>query len=237
MPPIITSTPVQIPIGITLIDPVDIIQKKLNIALRDELNRVFPKALPAIQSAIQNRSVTFFETAPEAIALINGPLDAHFGIPAGEAKSRVWKIIETVVNNIEVSFTRISIRGTNFGGGFTVGAVISDFSDVLNLPEAHIITDKGEDLPWLEWLLKKGNTIIIGDYSIKFGDYTSSHGFWNSRSGKAIMIKQDGGLWRVPPQYAGTVRNNWLTHSIADMSEAWLDMIGDVMQEQIEKAI
>ncbi len=237
MPPIFTNKPVQIPIGIELTDLPSEIQKKVNIALRDELNLLLPKVVPAIQADIQAKSKVFFETAPEALALINGPLDAHFGIPAGEAKSRVNTIIQTVVNNIEVTFTRITLSGSNFRGGFTVGAVIADFSDVLNLPVAHIVTDKGEDLPWLEWLLKKGNALIISEYKIQFGNYASSNRHLHSRSGKAIMVKSTGGIWRVPPQYAGTIRNNWLTHSIADMSEAWLDMIGQVMQEKIEAGI
>lgn len=224
----------QIPVGLTLTEPIDKIHKKVLFAMRDELNRVITKAVPNIQTAIQNRSRVFFETSKEARALIHGPLNAHFGIPKGEEAYRVGAIIQTVINNIEVTSKKVSVLGYRLGGGITVGAIVADFSDVLNHPEATITTDKGEVLPWLHWLLLEGDRIIIADYNIRFGNYSSNK--FNSRSEQAIMYKSGTGMWRVPPQYSGTANNNWLTRAIFDVSAAYVDMVGQVIQEKIEAA-
>ena len=51
------------------------------------------------------------------------------------------------------------------------------------------------------------------------------------------MIEKAGGFWRVPPQYSGTIRKNWLTRSIFDVSGAYVDMINDVLKEKIEAVL
>lgn len=230
------TTPIKIPVGIQLLDPVDVIETKILKAIRDEINTAFQKALPSIDIAIKNRSRVFFETSKEAQALINGPLDKHFGIPQGEASVRVGSIIQTIINNISTRLIKVSVKGKSLTGGIEIGVLQSDFKDVLSNSEAVIITDNGEKLPWLEWLLLRGDNIIISDHVIKFGNFNSSS-FINSRSGGAIMIEKAGGFWRVPPKYSGTIRKNWLTRSILDVSDVYLDMINSVLKEKIEAVL
>ena len=222
---------IKIPIGIQLLDPVDVIENKILKAIRDTLNEAFTKALPSIDIAVKNRTRVFFETSREALALVNGPLDKHFGIPSGEALVRVGSIIQTIINNIYVRYIKVSVKGKTLTGGIEVNVLKSDFKDVLNNSEAVITTDNGDKLPWLEWLLLRGDNIIVSDHVIKFGSFTTS------RSGGAVMIEKAGGFWRVPPQYSGTIRKNWLTRSIFDVSGAYVDMINDVLKEKIEAVL
>lgn len=213
---------------IQLVDKLSDIKKKVTIAFRDELNAQLPKAASRIEVAIKNRTDQFFMNTPEAQALINGPLNFHFGIPAGEELVRVGSIIRTIANNVSVTSKRVSLVGNSLRGGLTVGVLISDFSDVLSNPEAIIVTDKGQSLPWLEWLLLEGDRIIITDYEIAFGHHN------HSRSGNAIMKKNTGGgIWRVPPQYSGTIRNNWLTRAILGASNAYVDMVNKVVENEL----
>jgi hypothetical protein len=85
-------------------------------------------------------------------------------------------------------------------------------------------TEKGESLPWLEWLLLKGNDKIIQDYSI-----TYINNSYRSRTGSAIMVSNPNG-WRVPVNFAGTEDNNWTTRAINKIS----DKISKVIQTNIE---
>ena len=67
---------------------------------------------------------------------------------------------------------------------------------------------KGTDLNWLEWLLLFGNKTIIRDYVVEFGDNP------RSRTGRAVMKGVKSGKWGVPPEFAGTKNNNWITRAI-----------------------
>jgi len=218
MPPVLQIT-----------ESIDSFEKKVLKAMREELNNLLPPLKDKIEISIKNRTDVFFLQTKEAQALINGPLNQHFGIPQGEAAVKVGSIIRTISNSIEVTFNRVSVNGKSLRGGFTVGVLVNDFSDVLANPESTVTTDDGQVLPWLQWLLIEGDRIIIKDYEIAFGRYR------NSRAGGAIMKKKTGGIWRVPPEYSGTVRKNWLTRAILDASDAYIDMVGAVIETELSK--
>lgn len=213
---------------LNIITPLSDIEKMVNNAMIEELNVRIPATIPIIKRDIEKLLPQLFFATPEYSALINGPLNAHFGIPFGEERLRVNTIIRTIANNIEVSFTKIKKAGNDLAGGITIYILKSNFSDILTLPEASILTVNGYSLPWLEWLLVRGNQVIVTDFTIKF-----VYGAVGSRSGQAIMVQNPGGVWRVPPQYAGTVKNNWLTRALMNSINILLDIIGSVAQKRI----
>ena len=57
--------------------------------------------------------------------------------------------------------------------------------------------------------MTEGDRIIIVGYHIKYD--ISSAQKQNSQSGSAIMVK--GGNWRVPPNFSGTLEDNWITRT------------------------
>jgi hypothetical protein len=83
----------------------------------------------------------------------------------------------------------------------------SDFNDLISMGESVVVTEKGTDLNWLSWLLIDGDAIIISDYMFVAGPFDTS------RTGMGIM-RQSGGAWRVPPEFAGQINNNWITRAI-----------------------
>lgn len=208
------------------------IEKMLNLAIRDELNKVIPTLIPAIKTEIAIKTKPFFTSSKTYDALINGPLNADFGFPRGEERKIVDEIINTIVKNLDVSFKPISYNGKGFSGGITVGVIVLGYMDILGKNEAQILTEKGQYLPWLEWLTLRGSQIIISDYKISFGDFSDPK--FHSRSEKALMVPVSGTFWRVPTSFAGTSRDNWLTRSIIETGDAWADMIGQVIKYHIE---
>jgi hypothetical protein len=163
-------------------------------------------------------------------ALVNGPLDAHFGLPQGSAVPKLNVIIDTLAESIKVEFKRFSARGKDINGGFKVFMFHADFLDILLLPESEVNND-GEFLTWLEWLLLRGDEIIISEFGISF-DHAK-----NSRSGKAIMIPRSGKSWRVPTKYSGTIEDNWITRAVEDSMDFLEKLTESVIRHNIEKAL
>jgi hypothetical protein len=74
----------------------------------------------------------------------------------------------------------------------------------LSLPEGHTIYEDG-DLHWLQWMLIRGDETIIVGY-----EYNPQTGLGRSKLGNM----KKGNSFRVPPQYAGTSDNNFITRAL-----------------------
>lgn len=171
-----------------------------------EVKNYFDSILNNIRDPLKNLIIDAIKKAPEYDSLINGTLKAEFGLP--DSDSRVNMIIQTL-DNINVKSKKIIIKGgEQLSGGFELTMIPSSYSSILSLPEATFKTEKGKDLHWLEWLLLLGNETIIKDYEVKLGPDP------RSRTGMAVMRGVVSGKWSVPPQFAGTANNNWITRAI-----------------------
>jgi len=76
-------------------------------------------------------------------------------------------------------------------------------------------------------LLLYGGQIIVRNYRVKMGSNRAS------RTGMAIMVESPGDSWRVPPEFAGTSNNNWVTRALSKID----DKILDIIQLEIERKI
>lgn len=173
------------------------LKPELNKYLEKVFNRVKPKILQTVTSAITN--------SPEYDSLLSGDLKYEFGLP--DSSSRVASILK-FWQNIVVDYKKVSINNNKLSGGFSLSMIRGDYSDVLSSSAAVFTTEKGTDLNWLEWLLLFGNKTIIKDYVVEFGANP------RSRTGKAIMRGVQKGKWSVPSEFAGTQNNNWITRAI-----------------------
>jgi hypothetical protein len=209
------------------------IQKDMYRALAHQMNDIFGTARATVEDAIATKIKQVFINTSVYDALINGPLDAHFGIPQGQALGKLDEIINTIATSILVEHKPIRSRSNEFTGGYIVNIVKSNYEDILLLPGAHVVNSFGPEgdelLPWLAWLLLAGNQILVYDYRIQFGN------FKKSRSGDAIMVPDEAGGWSVPPAYSGTVRNNWLTRAMKDNAAFIENIIVGAIQHTIPK--
>jgi len=214
--------------SVSLVDKDAVINQKIADSLKPLLNKRFQRAAPKIKTALQKLLRRALLESPEYENLVTGgDLKKELGVDF--TRARLETIISMWVNSVTVYVRPVRSLGSNLFGGISIGMVQADYSDVINLPDAHVITEKGEDLPWLEWLLLFGDTVIIRDYVVfpKKG----FRGFPNppSRTGLGIMIKKKQGSWRVPPQFSGTADDNWVVRALNQVSVE-LDAI-------VEKAI
>lgn len=144
----------------------------------------------------------------------------HFGLWAGSEPSIVEEIIQIITGNIYDKFDGWKSTANGSEGNFRILLHGSTIDTLVESSIGKIDTAKGEQIPWLEWLLTRGNEIIIADYHIKFGFAMAS------RSGGAIMAPTLE--WSVPSQFAGTRDDNWITRALTD--DTYQAAIGRLIQ-------
>ena len=175
-------------------------------ALLPEVKAYFNKAVGSLSSQIGDIIVQKIKEQKEYVSLVGGELRIQFGLP--DADSRIEQILQSIKSGQSLQLIQPAINGNKIVGKFKLEMVKSDFSDLLSVGAASLTTEKGTELPWLEWLLLQGDTVIITDYYFAIGPYATS------RTGGGIMKGSTGSVWRVPPEFAGNIKNNWITRAI-----------------------
>lgn len=144
-------------------------------------------------------------------SLLYGDLRLQFGLE--DPLQALSEILTVLKNAIVVDFTdaeqieniRLEIRINFIPSLVTNGAYLSD----------------GGVVSWLDWLLEAGDSIVVADYQMVRGEFSTS------RTGGALMVP--GGSYAVSSEYAGTEGNNWLTEI--------LDGIEQDIFEEIKKRL
>lgn len=193
-----------------------------------ELNRRIPARLSVIDERIREATFQFIRATETYQSLVGGDLAVHFGLPRGSRRARVDTIVRAVSNAMNVEFNSISFSGGNSRGGFKIGVVTKNLSEVLSLGEGVVTTEKGQNLEWLRWLLTFGDKIIISEHYVKF---IAGKG----RSGGGVMVASNAGVWRVPPPYAGTTTDNWLTRAFTDSIQQYLPIIEKILEYELAR--
>ena len=191
------------------------IQLKMMASMQAWLNHKFQLAQPVIISRLKFQVSEWLMATDEIQSLLGGQLMADFGIPSPGAS--VSNIVESVTRTVTVMFKPLGRTLT--GQVLTIAVQPLDFSNVLGIGET-IITKKGAKLDWLEWLLMRGDDIIVRDYHVEYGSF--------GRTGEAHMIKP--GLFRVDPAFSGTGKDNFITRAFDDKTDDMIRIIFNAIQ-------
>lgn len=196
-----------------------LIKEQIKTIIQNTINKSLPKIVNDIKLVVD----TALRNQPEYTSLMSGKLKAELGIPDS---SVVDKVIEGLVNTLEITNNPVKVASNGLSGGFRLTMIKSDdMSGLIYTDIASVIDEKGYSLPWLEWLLLEGNSILVKGYTVK---YTSSP---RSRSGLALMQPDGSYNWRVPAEFSGTQKNNWITRAIDSVDKE----IYQIMISNIEK--
>lgn len=180
------------------------IKDKIYEAIVQELNKRVFKNKNNVTTRLQNAVKRWVGAQPEIASLransSAGSLGAQFGLTSATSDMIADIIISAVAGSMVVKIQPIkkTLKGT-----LEINFQRDDFINLLSLQSGHVLTEKGTDLHWLDWLLIKGDTAIITGYTYIPGPL--------GRSGGGEM--NIGGLWRVPPEFSGTITNNFITRS------------------------
>lgn len=190
------------------------IKKQIDIAIN--------KSIPNISQEIKSLVAEALRNQPEYASLMTGTLKAEFGI---FSSSSIQSVINGLIETLQVTKDNIKISNNGLSGGFKLTMMKSDdLNGLIYADFASVIDDDGYVLPWLQWLLLEGQSIIVKNYEVL---YTKSA---SSRSGMALM-KPSNSSWKVPAQFSGTEKNNWTTRAINSIE----DNIYAIIQKNIEK--
>lgn len=189
---------------VNIVETNDQIQRKILEAIAAETNKKISKNRTYVVNKLKGYVRSWLEMQPEIDDLRRDGtgLSAELGLQAGTGNFIASTIVDAAVRSIETKVTKVN---RNLKGGFVFNFQPKNLINLLSLPEASVITEKGVTLEWLKWLLTMGDTPIIFGY-----DFLPTPG--QGRSGGGTMV--GGGMWRIQPKYAGTISNNFITRSL-----------------------
>jgi hypothetical protein len=211
--------------SLNLIESDNEISKAIKIALRDHMSTVFNKLSYRISKPIKNIVKQALMSEPEYASLKGGKLRYELGI---SNTSNVDMVIDSLVNTLNIQSNPITYSSRSLSGGISLTMMKSDdLGGVINTQEAFVDdAQRGYSLPWLEWLLLKGNTILVYNYEVKLGSNPKS------RTGNAIMVSSKQN-WRIPTEFVGSEKNNWTTRAVAAAEYAIIAIIEKEIKDLI----
>jgi hypothetical protein len=194
---------------IQLVDSVNVIRQRINKAIAEKVNASLIKKRPTITNKLQIMIKRWVSAQPEMIELKTGgkgSLSSQLGLRAGTENTITNKIIDTIARSTHVDFKNVDSNLRK--GGLILKCQLESFSDLLSMPEGFIEDNSSVgNLHWLQWLLTEGHRVIVVGYR-----YEGVSGFGRSHGG----VMSEGGSWRVPPQYAGVLGDNFVTRALSN---------------------
>lgn len=212
-----------------LLDSAADIAIKIADAIKQDLTRALESSSRGIEDGIRELIRVHITTSDTYQSILHNELHGDLGLVDPEATMN--NILQLWLNTIQVTVRPIHLVHDSPVSVMTIGFIQDGFSDVLSLGDAKYVsinrTGQSTEIPWLEWLLTAGNQILVRDYYVKFGSYK----FPPSRSRKAVMVKGPGRVFKMPPQHAGTVNNNFVTRALT--SDQFKSDVRNVIEREI----
>jgi len=176
------------------------IVKQIQTALAKEINGRIKKALPTVKQRITPIITLALASSPEINSLKNGILRLEFGLEDDPSSQLVNAIMQTL--SIRPAFAQ-----KNRGGGIIIELQPSGYANLLTQSWAQQEINDGT-LPWLQWLLTAGDSIIIADFGVEFGTFPQT------RTGGAKMTSSLA-PYKVNSAFSGTPTDNFITRAIS----------------------
>jgi len=173
--------------------------KLVNVDYKKKKSRKESRIKQEVSRAVYN--------CPEMSALRNGQLGIDLGIPANQDPTPL--IAQAVSDSLIIDEPNFRSIGTKVRGDLKIKVQPNNFSNLLTQSFAYVITEKGQSLPWLSWLLEEGDSVIVFDWSVEYGPF--------GRSGGGHMVQ--GGAFTIDPSYSGTPDNNFISRALEGVTE------------------
>jgi len=204
-------------LGLKILESESQIQKSILAAMLPDCIAFMRNVISNLKNTIPYVVSEGIYKTPEYQSLIGGSLRLEFGIP--DANTKVAELIEFWISHMQFTYSPPVITGSKIKSSFSIEMIKADFSDVLGSDAANVIDSaRGYSLNWLEWLVLDGSKIIVPKYDVVVGPNT------RSRTGLALM-RVSNNNWRVPPEFAGTITDNWITRAIDSVSQDIMDTL------------
>lgn len=216
----------QLTIGVKIVETEREIQKRILDALKRKLFSALGNTGKFIRRDVVNLVLKAIKNTPEYNSLLGGKLQGELGVP--DVEERLNQLMAVWAKSMIFTASPVTRSAQSLKGKLTLSMIKKDFSDVLSLPASVYTTQKGEEIPWLRWLLLEGDRIILRDYEVQL---RSGQG----RTGLGLTIERQSATWRVPPEFSGTVTNNFVTRAIDGIDAEIMRLIKKELRKQIKK--
>ena len=193
-------------ISIKVLESDRVLVARINKALAKEIDKKVRRKAGALKLKLQPIISSALFNSPEINSLRSGVLRFDFGLTGDPGP----QIVNAVVDSIEVKTTPVKGSQSGISGGVKLTMQPSSYSNLLSLPVATQALETEGRIPWLEWLLTAGDSIIIGQYGVEYGSGLG-------RSGGAHMVgiaNAPGGPFKVNSSFSGSISDNFITRSI-----------------------
>ena len=145
-------------------------QKELQKGIQDELKKVVRRSIPRIETKLNISLKELLQRRfIEGLPVVTPSDIGEMGIP--DLENRLFNISQAASNSFKVTVRPANLLRID------IGILKSDYSDLLSLNESifQYFSKEGNNiLPWLEWILKGGNGTIVSGYDFREGSYGSS---------------------------------------------------------------
>jgi len=187
---------------IKLITPPKEIERRILDTIGKHLSQNLTRVEGDIQASLTNMLFQALTGSQETQSIVAGQLRSELGIV--DADEQLSQIFTAIVHATKVKFEKPKIRGTKLAMSIIVTAVPFDLSSITGA-NGKYTTEKGTEIDWFKWLTELGDAVIVRKHESS-AEFPSK-----SRTGDKIMIKGKG--WRVPPEFAGTAQDNFVTRA------------------------
>ena len=195
------------------------IEKKIKTAIAEELNALIKKNFKTAQKRIESSVSGWVTSQPEVQSLLKegvpNSLHAQFGLQAGQGALSSIEVVNAIIASIEVRVRRVDAK-LNTGIDFNIQP--ENLRNLLGLPSGFTQTEDQDILPWLTWLLLEGSNTIVYGYT-----YVPD---LSGRSGGGTM--EAGGSWRIPPEFSGTIDDNFVTRALSNRDKELEGILRDI---------
>lgn len=185
--------------------------------------------LPSIEQAsrlkISSLIASSLARSETVQSLLSGSLKDDFGLSGSVVQTTINNIVKYLANNL----TLIISQAKKNRAAYTISVQLlkpGDIETIVGLPLGNF-QSRGGSVDWLEWLTTRGSQVILGDYFI----YPYAKG--NTRSGGTSIMQKivsSGTAFRVDPQYAGTVNDNFIRNAILDIEDEIINEVAIEIQ-------
>lgn len=226
------------------------IQKQIEKIILRQVYEKLKRIAPLIRQDIIDVNLELWKSTETYNSLLYGDLTHELGFPEGQAQRMVDAILDRISESIAVvpRLPRRKNTGNQMVMGFRI--VTKSLPGIEDMPEAEIDTGKdtvGTDfandfaafgataisrkLPWVNWLLFRGNQYIIFNY--EYVPIASER----SRSGKGLMVYDDSENWKVPGEFSGTRNSNWITRTLTENTNYLTYKYCEIINKYMDKTL
>jgi hypothetical protein len=202
-------------------------------AIREDLNKKIQSSIQKITQDVKPKISTIISKALNdsntVQSLLSGKLKDDFGLFGNVVNVTMVNIIKEIANNISI---KISLSNKSNAILTTTLEILptEDYAKIISVPGGSF-PSRGGNVDWLEWLLLRGTQVVIGDFWI----FRNAKGF--TRSGGNSIMKRIESVprepFRVDPNHAGTVDDNFITRSIQSVSDDILNALAASVDRSI----